>query len=325
MMRFLKIYMERPELVALLVLVVLTAYFAYISNGMFVGAANLRGILSLYPEIAILALGFALLMIAGEFDLSVGSAFGLAPMVMCWLTIHGMPFWPAMLIGLSCCLALGLVNAIVTVGFNIPSFITTLGTMFMVRSLCVVIYSAGSAPILSADAPTWAFSMPIGFIRVSVVWLVVVALLIYLLLERTNFGNWIRATGGSLESAKAMGIPTNLVKTVCFVICALLAGLAGVMQVVRVGSPLPGLGAGNEFQAIAAAVIGGISLGGGVGNVLGVIVGLGIIRVIDGGMIISRIDGTWFNFAVGLLIILAVIGNTWLGQRARSIKVEIGK
>jgi simple sugar transport system permease protein len=325
MMRLLKIYMERPALVALLVLLMLTAYFSIISNGSFVSTANLRGILSLYPEIAILALGFGLLMIAGEFDLSVGAAFGLAPMVMCTLTLYGMPFFPALLVGLGCCLVVGLVNAFVTVGFGIPSFITTLGTMFMVRSLCVVLYSSGGAPVLPPDAPTWAFSMPIGFIRVSVIWLVVIALALYVLLERTNFGNWIRATGGSLESAKAMGIPTHRVKAVCFVIASVLAGFAGVIQVVRTGSPLPGLGTGNEFYAIAAAVIGGVSLGGGVGNVLGVIIGLAIIRVIDGGMIISRIDGTWFNFAVGFLIIIAVIGNTWLGQRARAIKVETGK
>ena len=322
MKRLMKIYLERPELVALVVLIALVAYFTAVTGGLFVNPQNLRGIMSLFPEMAILALGFSLLMIAGEFDLSIGSMFGLTPMVLCSLCQAGVPFWPAFLLALLCCVAVGLINGAVTLRFGIPSFITTLGMLFMLRSLAVVLYSRGSAPTLPEDAPTWAFSEPLGVIRVSVVWLIVLAFLVYFLLERTNFGNWIRATGGSLESAKAMGIPTTLVKTVCFVICSVFAGIAGVIQVVRIASPLPSLGDAMELQAIAAAVIGGIALSGGVGNVLGAIIGMAIIRVIDAGMIMSRIDATWFKFAIGMLTVLAVIVNAWLGRTARRIKVE---
>jgi simple sugar transport system permease protein len=94
---------------------------------------------------------------------------------------------------------------------------------------------------------------------------------------------------------------------------------------VRIASPLPSLGDGIELQAIAAAVIGGIALSGGIGNVLGAIIGMGIIRVIDAGMIMSRVNANWFQFAIGFLTILAVIANMWLGRRARAIKVEIGR
>jgi simple sugar transport system permease protein len=321
-MRLLKIYMQRPELVALLVLIVFTTYFSIASNGLFVSAANLRGIFSLYPELAILALGFALLMIAGEFDLSIGSVMGLCPMVLCTLALHGMPFWPALILALLACAVVGLVNATVTLRFGIPSFVATLGMLFMLRSLAVVLYSAGAAPTLPVDAPKWAFADSIGIFRVSVFWLIGLAFAVWLLLERTNFGNWIRATGGSLESAKAMGIPTSLVKTVCFIICSTFAGLAGVMQVVRIGSPLPSMGEAMELQAIAAAVIGGIALYGGVGNIVGVVIGMAIIRIIDAGMIMSRVDASWFKFAIGFLIICAVIANHWLERRARLIKVE---
>lgn len=325
MKRLLKAHMERPELVALILLVVLVAYFDTMSGGSYLSAANLRGILSLFPEIAILAIGFGMLMITGEFDISVGSVFGLAPMVLCVLALHGMPFWPAFILALVACVGCGLINAGITLVFSIPSFISTLGSMFMLRSLCIVLYSAGSAPILPHDAPVWAFSAPIGFIRVSVIWMFVLGALAYLLLERTNFGNWMKATGGALESAKAMGIPTGTVKTVCFIFSSLFAGTAGIIEVVRIGSPLPSLGTGLEFQAIAAAVVGGIALSGGVGNILGAIIGLAIIRVIDGGMIISRVDANWFNFAVGLLIVGAVISNSWLGRTARGIKLEAAK
>lgn len=325
MKRLLKIYMERPELVALVVLIVLVGYFTFQSHGLFLSSGNLRGILSLFPELAIMALGFGLLMTVGEFDLSIGSTFGLTPMVLCVLTTSGIPFWPAFALALLVCVAIGLINGSVSIGFGIPSFITTLGMLFMLRSLCVVLYTHGAAPSLPADAPVWAFSAPLGFIRVSVIWLVILAIFAFLLVERTNFGNWMRATGGSLESAKAMGIPTSAVKITVFVICSLFAGFAGIIQVVRIASPQPSLGDGIELQAIAAAVIGGIALSGGVGNVLGAIVGMAIIRTIDSGMIMSRVDANWFKFAIGFLTIVAVIANMWLGRRARNLKVETAK
>ena len=303
-------------------LLVFTSYFTFVSNGLFLSFANLRGIFSLYPELAILALGFGLLMISGEFDLSIGSMMGLCPMVLCTFALYGVPFWPAFALALLACVCVGLVNATVTLRFGIPGFITTLGMLFMLRSLAVVLYSAGAAPTLPADAPGWAFSDSLGVFRVSTIWLIALAVLVWLLLERTNFGNWIRATGGSLESAKAMGIPTNLVKTTCFVICSTFAGLAGIIQVVRIGSPLPSMGEAMELQAIAAAVIGGIALSGGVGNVVGVVIGMAIIRVIDAGMIMSRVDASWFKFAIGFLTICAVVANHWLEKRARLIKVE---
>jgi simple sugar transport system permease protein len=323
--RILKIYMERPEIVALAVLVVLIVSFTASSRGLFLSAANLRGILSLFPELAIVALGFGLLMTAGEFDLSIGSVFGLAPMVLCSLSHVGVPFWGAFALALLVCVAIGMINGVVSLGFGIPSFITTLGMLFMLRSLCVVLYSKGAAPSLPDDAPVWAFSAPIGFIRVSVLWLAVLAVFANVLLEKTNFGNWIRATGSSLESAKSVGIPTTLVKIACFVICSLFAGFAGIIQVVRIASPLPSLGDGIELQAIAAAVIGGIALSGGVGNVLGAIIGMAIIRIIDAGMIMSRVDANWFKFAIGFLTVVAVIANNLLGRRGRGMKVEISR
>jgi simple sugar transport system permease protein len=325
MRRLLKIYMERPEIVAFAMLVVLIAGFTISSGGLFLSPANLRGILSLFPELAIVALGFGLLMTAGEFDLSIGSTFGLTPMVLCSLAHVGVPFWWAFALALLVCVAIGMINGAVSLGFSIPSFITTLGMLFILRSLCVVLYSKGAAPSLPDDAPVWAFSAPLGFIRVSVIWLAVLGAFTYLLLEKTNFGNWIRATGGSLESAKAVGIPTTFVKISCFVICSVFAGLAGIIQVVRIASPLPSLGDGIELQAIAAAVIGGIALSGGVGNVLGAIIGMAIIRVIDAGMIMSRVDANWFKFAIGLLTILAVVGNNWLGRRGRGMRVETSR
>jgi simple sugar transport system permease protein len=273
----------------------------------------------------LIAIGVTLLMISGEFDLSVGSVFALAPMTLAVLMTHGWPFWPAFVAGLLACVAVGLVNGWLTVQYDIPSFITTLGMMFMARSLTVVV-SGGFPPRLDFDViPADLFVAYVGpgeFIRASFLWFVGIAVVVTLLLSRTNFGNWVRATGGFLPAAQAMGIPTRRVKITCFIICSVLAGFAGVIQVLRLGSPLPSLGIGYELQAVAAAVIGGTSLAGGIGSVIGGIIGATLIRVIDNGMVMSQINGNWFQFAVGALTIFAVVGNAWLRRRGRAMKVE---
>ncbi len=325
MQRLLKLALQKPELAATLLLVILVLLFQIRSGGVFLGYNNLRGVLGFLPEMGLVAIGVTLLMIAGEFDLSVGSVFALSPMVMAVLMTHGWPFWPAFAMGLLACACVGLVNGWVTIKFDIPSFITTLGMLFMARSLTVVV-SGGFPPRLNFDnIPEHLFVAYFGpgdLFRASFVWFVVIALVIGVLLGRTNFGNWVRATGGFLPAAQAMGIPTHRVKIACFMICSLLAGLAGIIQVLRLGSPLPSLGTGYELQAVAAAVIGGTSLAGGIGSVTGGIIGATLIRVIDNGMVMSQIDSNWFQFAVGALTIFAVVGNAWLRKRGRAMKVE---
>ena len=118
-------------------------------------------------------------------------------------------------------------------------------------------------------------------------------------MSRTNFGNWVRATGGFLPAAQSMGIPTARVKIACFMICSVLAGFAGTIQVMRLGAPLPSIGEGLELQAVAAAVIGGASLAGGIGTIFGGIIGAALIRVIDNGLVLSQVDANWFKMAIG--------------------------
>jgi len=166
------------------------------------------------------------------------------------------------------------------------------------------------------------FTQYFGLIRASMFWFAGIALALGILLSATNFGNWIKATGGQIDAAAAMGIPTGAVKLFCFVLCSVLAGFAGIIQVLRLGSPLPSLGEGLELQAVAAAVIGGTSLFGGIGTVLGAVVGAILIRVIDNGMVLSRVDANWFKFAIGTLLILAVVANAWLRRQSRRIKLE---
>jgi simple sugar transport system permease protein len=324
MRRLLKIYLEKPELAGLVLLIALAAVFQVRSHDIFLSPDNLRGVLGLLPEVGLVAIGVTILMICGEFDLSVGSVFALTPMAIAIMLNAGVPFVPAVLLGLAIAGAVGFVNGYVTVKFAIPSFITTLGMLFMARSMTVVI-SGGFPPLLPV-IPSWIFTQyvgPGGLIRMSFIWFVGIALLATALLSLTNFGNWIRSTGGFLEAAASMGIPVNRVKIICFMLCSTLAGFAGLIQVLRLNSPLPSIGVGLELQAVAAAVIGGTALTGGIGTVLGGIVGALLIRIIDNGLVLSQVNANWFQFAIGLLTILAVAGNSWLRRTARRIKLQV--
>ncbi len=323
MKRLFKTYLEKPELAGLILLVVLIVLFQIRSNGVFLSYDNVRGMLGILPEMGLVAVGVTILMIAGEFDLSVGSVFALMPMSMAVLMVHGAPFPLAMLAGLLLCALIGLINGFVTIRFEIPSFITTLGMLFIARSLTIVI-SGGFPPLLPDDLPTNLFTAFVGpgnMFRMSLFWFVGISILLTLMLSATNFGNWIKATGGFHPAAAAMGIPTARVKIVCFMLCSVLAGFAGMIQVMRLGSPLPSIGEGMELQAVAAAVIGGTALAGGIGTVVGGIIGAALIRVIDNGLVLSQVDANWFKFAIGFLTIFAVIANAWMRKRARSIKV----
>ncbi len=325
MKKFLKIYMERPELAGLALLVLLTIFFQLKSGGVFLNSTNLQGMLSILPEMTLVALGVTILMICGEFDLSVGSVFALTPMAIAIMLNGGIPFPVALFLGLLLAAGIGFANGFITLRFSIPSFITTLGMLFVARSLTVVI-SGGFPPLLPTDIPTWLFSGFVGpgnVVRMSFVWLVLIALALAAMMSLTNFGNWIRATGGQLDAAVNMGIPVNATKMICFMLCSVLAGFAGLIQVMRLGSPLPSLGEGLELQAVAAAVIGGTSLTGGIGTVLGAIIGATLIRVIDNGLVLTRVDANWFKFAIGMLLILAVVSNSWLRRTARRIKLEV--
>jgi len=322
--RLLRIYLEKPELAGIALLVLLAVVFEIRSDGVFLSSENLRGMLGLLPEVGLVAIGVTVLMICGEFDLSVGSMFAFMPVSVALMTDRGIPFVPAMLLGLAIAAAVGFANGFITLAFNIPSFITTLGMLFIVRSLTVVI-TGGFPPLLSSDLPLGVFTQfvgPGGMLRASFIWFIIIALIAGVMLAGSNFGNWIRATGGFLDAAAAMGVPVWRVKMTCFVMCSVLAGFGGSIQVFRLGAPLPSIGDGLELQAVAAAVIGGTALRGGVGTVPGAVVGALLIRVIDNGLVLSQVDANWFKCAVGGLTIFAVVVNSWLRRTARRIKVE---
>lgn len=313
-----KALLSRPEISALVMLIIVIVGFA-IYAPQFTSYGNIRVILFAFPELGIVVLGVGILMIAGEFDLSVGSVFALSPLVMV-IAVGRWGFDPyvAIAIGFAVALLVGYLNGWITLQFSIPSFVTTLGMLFMARSAAVVL-SGGFPPPFPADFPTAIFVADLGLFRASMIWFVAFAVIIGVMLHFSNLGNWIYATGGQPQAASDMGINTRRVKMFCFMLCSFLAGFAGMVTTFRLRSALPALGEGLELQAIAAAVIGGTALTGGIGSLIGFIVGTGLIRVIDNGLVMARIDANWFRFAIGALTILAVILNMWVRRRARAM------
>ncbi|MCP4386333.1 MAG: ABC transporter permease [Hyphomicrobiales bacterium] len=316
----LKRLLSRPEVSALAMLIVMTAIFAFVSDR-FLTLNNIMVVLQPMPEIALLAIGVTVLMIAGEFDLSVGSVFALSPMVMVMLLAGGVPVVLAIAAGLIAAILVGLFNATITLKIGLPSFIATLGALFMVRSLAIVI-SGGFPPPFPRDMDTSWLVGRIDLLRASIFYLLGIAAIIGIWLRRTDFGSWIYATGGDAQAARDMGINVNLVKTVCFCLCSLLAGFAGIILAFRIKAIVPSMGTGFELQAIAAAVIGGAALTGGIGSVVGAIIGALLIAFIENIIILARIDANWFKFAVGAMIVVAVALNTLTRRTAQRLKVE---
>ena len=314
-----KALLSRPEISALVMLIVVVVGFSLYAP-QFMTYANMRVLLFALPELGIVVLGVGILMIAGEFDLSVGSVFALSPLIMVLAAGRwGFDPYLAIVIGLGVAVLVGYLNGWITLKFNIPSFVTTLGMLFMARSAAVVL-SGGFPPPFPSDFPTDLFVDDLGLFRTTMIWFAGFAVILGVMLHFSNLGNWIYATGGQPQAASDMGINTRRVKMLCFMLCSFLAGFAGMVTTLRLRSALPSLGEGVELQAIAAAVIGGTALTGGIGSMIGFIVGTTLIRVIDNGLVMSRIDANWFKFAIGALTILAVIPNTWVRRRARAMK-----
>ena len=163
--------------------------------------------------------------------------------------------------------------------------------------------------------PIDLFVYNFGFIRPSLIWYLGLLLILGFILHRTNWGNWIYATGGMTQAAKDMGINTNRVKMSCFVLSSVLAAFGGMLQAFRLGgSPLANIGLGIELEAIASTVIGGTLLFGGVGSIFGAMVGTLLIRSIDNGLVMGVVEAEFFRIAPGALIVFAVLLNTCIAR-----------
>ena len=291
------------------IVIITAALFTIFSlvNKAFLTRENLFIILKTMPELGILAIGMTMLIISGEFDLSVGSTFAFAPFIMAALNERA--GWPPVLALVACIIVgifIGFVNGVITTKVGIPSFITTLGTMMAWRG-AVLLMSAGFPQVFQRDLPVaHFFAGKLSNFPVQFIWFIVFALIMWVILENTRFGNWTYVTGGNKNAAVALGIPINMVKIINFMVLGGLTALAGSIQVFRMGSAYSNAGQGMELQAIGATVIGGTLLSGGSGTIIGTIMGTIIIFSVENIIVLSGAPAFWFRTFVGVIVIIAV-------------------
>lgn len=312
-----------PEAVVLISFLLLFIFFS-LAAPHFTTALSLGNILTFGAITGIVVIGVGLLMISGEFDLSVGSNFALAGYVLALSLNAGVAVLPAFLLAVTSSTALGVVNGLIVTRTNIPSFIATLGTMLAYRGIVRAIGSGDFASYKGPDIPffeslngdfTWLNSVfGVQAFRMSLVWFILLAVIFMFILTRTPFGNWLFAAGGNPGAARALGVNVLRVKVLAFSITGLLVGIAGVIQFAHRLSVDPLRGEGMEMIAVAACSIGGIRLTGGAGTLVGAISGALLLQMLDQGLVLMGIPIQVFQASVGLIIILSVILNTYLGK-----------
>jgi len=278
---------------------------------------TMTAITTVASTIAIVAIGVTMLMICGEFDLSVGQNFAFTPIVWAILFVsNGTNEWLALIIALAFAGSVGVVNGLVTTIFGIPSFITTLGMFFVLQGLNnllisghqLIMFGPSSAmSVLGARIGSTPFYMPL-------VWLFVIACTFWFVLTRLRYGNWTLATGGKVGPAKAMGVPTAQVKRINFVLSALFAGLAGCMQFAYIRGVTQGQGQNYELLAITAAVLGGTSLFGGSGTIWGSVIGAFLLATIQIGLVLIGVPGSFYVTFIGVMLVIVVIANVRIGR-----------
>jgi simple sugar transport system permease protein len=342
--------LSRPELGAAAGTVMVFVFFAITAGntGLF-SAKGIINFLEVSAQLGILAAPVALLMIAGEFDLSVGSMIGFAGILIAIPSVFwGWPIWLSLLFCFAVCGGIGALNGLAVVRTGLPSFIVTLGSLFMLRGLTLGLTRgiSGRTQVsgvheLALNDPLnslfsgQVFSGPIAWlsdigligkradglpsisgIPVSIVWWIVLTLACTWLLTRSRFGNWIFAAGGEANAARNLGVPVARTKITLFVTTAMAAALFAAIQVLVTGSADTLRGTQKEFEAIIAVVIGGTLLTGGYGSAIGAMFGALIFGVVQMGIFYTGIDTDWFKLFMGAMMVIAVLFNSYVRNRA---------
>ena len=340
----------RPELGAICGTIAVFLFFLAVApkSGMF----SLEGVMNwgtVAAQFAIIAVGACLLMIAGEFDLSVGSMIGFTGIVIALLTTtFGVPLWLSILVAFAAALAIGAINEILILRTGLPSFIVTLAALFILRGLTIYIpiSTNGStiigglktaarhdwlAPLFGGKAFSGVFAwlaehgviatfakgpkagLPVvDGVPMLMIWALILVVVGQALLTRTTFGNWIFAAGGNSNAARNVGVPVGRVKVLMFMLSAFCATVLATCQVLEFGSAAADRGLLKEFEAIIAVVIGGTLLTGGYGTVVGAALGALIFGVVQQGLFFAGVESSLFRVFLGVILLLAVILNTYI-------------
>ena len=345
---------RRPEIGSFVVMIVIIIALAFASDGKAFNALGLKNNIAIIAQYGIIATGAALLMIAGEFDLSIGSMIGFAGMSMAMMLKWGLPFGlgdatplTAFLVTLVMTLAIGWVIGTVVVRSGLSSFIVTLAFLFFMRGVTEVTFrlinqstqisglpdykeTSWFADILGGEVFGWFYDAWFalggnlnrkgtqwveGF-DARFMWWLIIAGAAWFVLSRTQIGNWIYATGDNKESARANGVPVNRVKIGLFMFTAFCATMFAACQVFDTNTSDAAKGNLMELFAIAIAVVGGTLMTGGFGSVLGVVFGAITVGLVANAVFfIPAIDGAWFRVFLGAILLAAVFANERIRKR----------
>lgn len=341
--------LSRPEFGALAGTVLVFAFFAVTAGGTGMFAAD--GILNwstVSAQLMILAVGAALLMIGGEFDLSVGSMIGFAGMMIAIPTLYfGFPMWASVVFAFAGAMFIGYLNGLIVVRTRLPSFIVTLASLFILRGLTIALsimftnrtIVSGVREAADGTFVGWLFGakvggglfvwladlglvarMPNGLpvvpgIPMVILWAIALAVVAHVVLTRTRLGNWIFASGGDANAARNVGVPVGAVKIGLFMLTAFCATVYAACQVFEFGSAAADRGQLKEFEAIIAAVIGGCLLTGGYGSVIGAVLGSIIFGVVQMGILFTGAPNDWFRVFLGVMLLIAVLFNNVVRRR----------
>jgi ribose transport system permease protein len=290
---------------ALLGMIILLIVVMSFASPYFLSKANFEAVVVGMVPTAIIVVGMTILLVAGSFDLSVGSVLALSSTVVAILLLAGVPI-PLAIVGAALVgAAIGLLNGVIVCGLGVNPLIATLGTMLMARGLALVFTEGFSLtnlpPAFSVFGQTRVLGLPV------MVWVMLAILIVGdIALRRTRFLRQAYFIGSNEKSAALSGIAVNKVRIVCFVISGLLAALAGVMLASRLMSGTPTAGNALELQVLAAAVIGGASLRGGEGTIFGATLGVIFVALISNAMTMLAISIYWQMIVTGLVLVVAV-------------------
>jgi len=309
------------ELNVLIAFLALCAYFWWRNPGVFTKPANLAVIMRFIATFGILGIGEILVIITGGIDLSVGSMTALTGVLVAWLILKGafgiasFGVIPAIFIVLVLSALVGLWHGFFVTRVGVPPFIITLGTWLMARGTAAyltrgypVVFPSGHPFLLLGQGEF--HSVPIMFIV-----LVIVALITAFILNLTTLGRHIYAVGGNIEAARVSGVNVNRVRMFCYAASGVMAGITGILLASRLGQGTPVVGSAYELWAIAATVIGGTSLFGGEGTVLGAILGAAIMGVMQNGMVLMNISSYLQDVVLGTVLVIAVVYDTLRRRR----------
>lgn len=290
-------------------------------NPAFLSSVNVSNLLAFTPELGLIALGMTMLMTAGEFDLSVGSVFGLTPVIMWTLYNEGTASLEVgFVIALAVAVFIGLANGWFVTKLKIPSFLVTLGMLLVVRGTALYITAGFPQGRWTSDSPLLKIlsgEITIGPIRfyASLIWLILFGVILAYVLTMSRMGNWIQASGGNASSARARGVRVGTTKVGLFILTSVLASFAGIISSIRVSTANPNSGDGYELEVIAMVVIGGTALNGGRGTVIGSIIGVLILRFMRNGIVLIGVPGLAYKIFIGAIILGMMALHSWLERR----------